>query len=36
MGISVEMLVCEDMMSCTDLASCHVVNEIAIFSHCSV
>ena len=28
MGISTEMLVCEDMTSCTDLARRHVVNEI--------
>ena len=36
MGISTEMLVCEDMTSCTDLACCHVVDEIAIIYHCSV
>ena len=29
MGISTEMLVCEDMTSCTDLARRHVVDEIA-------
>ena len=29
MGISTEMLMCEDMMSCTDLARHHVVDEIA-------
>ena len=28
MGISTEMLVCEDMTSCTDLARCHIVDEI--------
>ena len=36
MGISIEMLVCEDMTSCTDLARRHVVDEIATFYHCSV
>ena len=30
-----EALVCEDMTSCTDLACHHVVDEIAIFCHCS-
>ena len=29
MGISTEMLVCEDMTSCTDLARRHVVNDSA-------
>ena len=29
MGISTEILVCEDMTSCTDLAHCHVVDQIA-------
>ena len=33
MGISTEMLVCEDMTSCTDLARHHVVDEIARFCH---
>ena len=28
MGISIEMLVCEDMTSCTDLSHCHVVHRI--------
>ena len=36
MGISIEMLVCEDMTLCTDLARCHVVDEIATFCHCSI
>ena len=35
MGVSTEMLVCEDMTSCTDLARRCVVNEIAIFCHFS-
>ena len=35
MGISIEILVCEDMASCTDLARCHVVNEIATLCHYS-
>ena len=35
MGISTEMLVCEDMTSCTDLARRHVVDEIATFCRCS-
>ena len=30
MGISIEMLVYEDMTSCTDLAHRHVVNHSAI------
>ena len=34
MGISTEMLVCEDMISCTDLARRHVVGEIATSCHC--
>ena len=29
MGISTEMLVCEDMTTCTDLTHRHVVDEIA-------
>ena len=36
MGISTEMLTCEDMTLCTDLACRHVVDEIATFCHCSV
>ena len=32
MGISIEMLVCEDMTSCTDLSHCHVVHQIL---HCA-
>ena len=36
MGISIEMLVCEDMISCTDLAHCCVVNQIIMFYHSSV
>ena len=36
MGMSTEMLMCEDMTSCTDLARCHVVDEITTFYHCSV
>ena len=36
MGISTEMLMCEDMTSCTDLARCHVVDEIGTVGHCSV
>ena len=35
MGISIEMLVCEDMTSCTDLARRHVVHQIATLCHCS-
>ena len=34
MGISTEMLMCEDITSCTELARRHVV-EIATFCHCS-
>ena len=36
MGISTEMLMCEDMTSCTDLACRHVVDEIGTVGHCSV
>ena len=36
MGISTEMLMCEDMTSCIGLARRHVVNEIATICHCSV
>ena len=36
MGISAEMLMCEDMTSRTDLARRHVVDEIATICHCSV
>ena len=36
MGISTEMLMCEDMTSCTDLARRHVVDEIDTVGHCSV
>ena len=36
MGISTEMLMCEDMTLCTDLARRHVVDEIGTVSHCSV
>ena len=35
MGISIEMLVCEDMTSSTDLACHHVVNQVTIFCHSS-
>ena len=36
MGISTEMLMCEDMTSCTDLARRHAVDEIGTVGHCSV
>ena len=35
MGISTEMLMCEDTTSCTDISHHHVVDEIAKFCHCS-
>ena len=36
MGISTEMLVCEDMTLCSDLARRRVVDEIATICHCFV
>ena len=36
MGISIEMLVCEDIASCTDLARHNVVDQITTFYHSSV
>ena len=35
MGISTEMLMCEDMTLCTDLAHCDVVDQIATVLHSS-
>ena len=35
MGISTEMLMCEDMASCTDLTHRHVVDQITTLCHCS-
>ena len=36
MGISIEMLVCEDMTSCTDLSHHHVVDQIATLLYTTV